>query len=397
MADIKKYLGGSPSTLNQLNISVVLDRIRRQNSITKSDLAKNLNLSLPTISRIVNTLVEKDYVIEAGFGKSSGGKKPRILKFNSRKAFVVGIAIDINFIEIILADLSGNERKYIHKEFLSNKDPDTMIETIIEYINKSMEESNIDNKELEVISLGIPGMVEKDTNLVKLIPTIPIWEGINLKKILTNKIGKEVLIDNMNNMSLLGERWKGKANGYNNVVFVGVGTGIGCGILINGKIFRGFNGSAGEVGYMFIDRNMDKIISNPQGQFEYLASEIALKKEICKMCLRENICMKNSDEHIIDLLGETKYFKYILGILDNFAYGIANLITILNPELVIVEGSIFKKSEKAFEYLVKKVKELSKFKTKITISSLGKKAISIGAVIHGLKYLDKKIISPLFL
>jgi len=397
MADIKKYLGGSPSTLNQLNISVVLDRIRRQHSITKSGLAKNLNLSLPTISRIVNTLIEKGYVIEAGFGKSSGGKKPKILEFNSRKAFIAGIAIDINFIEIILSDLSGNERKYLHKEFLSDKNPDTIIETIIEYINKSVEETHIDKKELEVISLGIPGMIEKETNLVKLIPTIPVWEGINLKEILTKKTGKEVLIDNMNNMSLLGERWKGKANGYNDVVFVGVGTGIGSGILINGKIFRGFNGSAGEVGYMFIDRNMDKSISDPQGQFEYLASEIALKKEICKMCLSDNISMENSDRHIIGLLEDAKYFKHILGIIDNFAYGITNLITILNPELVIVEGSLFEKSENAFEYLVKKVKELSKFKTKITMSSLGKKAISIGAVIHGLKYLDKKIISPLFL
>lgn len=397
MADIKKYQGGSQSTLNQLNISVVLDRIRSEVNISRSGLAKSLQLSLPSISRIVDILVDKEYVIEAGYGESSGGKRPKILKFNSGKSYVIGIAIDINFIDIILSDLSGNEKKYIHEEFLEEKDPDSIIDILLGYIEKITIESGIDKNLIEVIAIGIPGMIEKDSSLIKLIPTIPSWEGVNVSKILSEKTGKEILLDNMNNMSLLGERWKGKSKDYNNVVFIGIGTGIGSGILINGKLYRGFNGSAGEVGYMLIDKNLNKKVSDPQGQFEFLASETALRSKISKICIENSNNYGNESSFTKSLIDEPKYSEHIKEIIDNFAYGVTNMITILNPELVVIEGCLFKDSGKAFDYLVQKVEQLSTFKTKIVLSDLGKKSISLGAVRSGIKYLDREILSPLFL
>ena len=397
MDDDKKYIGGSPSVLNELNVSAVLDKIRSEVGISRSGLKKSLKLSFPTISRTVNTLIEKEYVIETGYGESSGGKKPKMLKFNSDKYYVIGIAIDINFIDIILSDLSGNEKKSTNNEFLKEKKPSYIIDTIIEYIEKIIDESGINKEKLEVIAIGIPGIVEKETGLVKLIPTIPSWEGLNLSKILFEKIGIKILVDNMSNMSLLAERQQGMTKGYNNVVYIGIGTGIGSGILINGKIYRGFNGSAGEIGYMFIDRNLDKKIFYPQGQFEYLASETTLRSIIYKACKENaNNCEFKSD-FIIKLIDDPKNRKQVLDIIDNFAYGVTNIISILNPELIIIEDSLFEYSDKAFDYLVQKVKQLSIFKTKIIRSILGKKSISLGAVILGIKYLDKKIFSPLFL
>lgn len=397
MSDIKKYQGGSQSTLNHLNVSVVLDRIRNEISISRSGLAKSLQLSLPSISRIVDTLIDKEYVIEAGYGESTGGKKPKILRFNSSKSYVIGIAIDINFIDIILSDLSGNEKKYIHEEFLEGKDPNSIIDVLLGHIEKITIESEIDKNLVEVIAIGIPGMIEKNSNIIKLIPTIPSWEGVNVSEILFEKTGIRILMDNMNNMSLLGERWKGKAKDYNNVVFIGIGTGIGSGILIDGKLHRGFNGSAGEVGYMLIDKNLNKKVSDPQGQLEFLASDTALRSKISKICIENSNNFKNETSIIKSLINEPKYSEQITEIIDNFAYGVTNMITILNPELVVIEGFLFKDCSKAFDYLVQKVEQLSTFKTKIVLSDLGKKSISLGAVRSGIKYLDRKILSPLFL
>lgn len=395
MADIKKYQGGSQSTLNQLNTSVILDRIRSEGNISRTGLSKRLSLSLPAISRIVDVLIDKGYVIEEGFGESSGGKKPKMLKFNSCKSYVIGIAIDVNFIDIILSDLSGNEIKHIHKDFLKDKKPSSIIDILKKYVEKIVNESEIDMDMVGVVSIGIPGMIEKNTGLVKMIPTIPSWEGKNLGKILAKRTGRKIILDNICNVSLLGERWKGKAKGCKNMVFIGIGTGIGAGILINGRIYRGFMGSAGEIGYMFIDRNLDKKVSDPQGQFEFFASNTRLNLIIKEICERQKIHIDESD-YEKRLLQKSDQNKKLFEIIDDFAYGVANIIAILNPELIVIEGGLFQYSDEALKYLIRKVSSISKFETKIIRSNLGKKSITLGAVKSGMDFLDKEVFSPLF-
>lgn len=392
MADIKKYLGGSPRTLNEINMSVVLDRIRRGDNVSRSSLAKELKLSLPSISRIVGTLINKKYVIEAGLGKSSGGKKPTIIRFNEERAYVIGIGVDVNFIDIMLSDISGNEKRNIYKKFLRDKSPKDMIKTIVKYIDEIIKDAEVEDDKVEVVSLGIPAMVESETGLVRMCPTIPSWEGINLGEVLSGEINKDVLVDNEANMSLLGERWRGEAQNINNAIFIGVGTGVGAGILINGKIFRGHNGSAGEIGNMFIDRNLNKRNSQPYGQFEYLASNKALREKV--MGVDSNSEVKQT----IKKLAKNDDIKKdsILEIVDNFAFGIANLITILNPELVVIRGDLFYESDYFFNYLKDKIYNLMSFKTRIVKSSLKERAVTIGAIRLAMKYLDRKILSPFF-
>ena len=391
MADIKEYLGGSQRTLNEINISVVIDRIRRGDNVSRSSLSRELKLSLPSISRIVRKLINKNYVIEVGLGNSSGGKKPTIIRFNRERSYVIGIGVDINFIDVMLSDLSGNEKKNIYKKFLKDKSPKDMIKTIVKYIYKIIEEAKVENDKVEVVSLGIPAMVESETGLIRMCPTMPSWEGINLSKVLSEKINKEVLVDNEANMSLLGERWKGGAQDIDNVIFIGVGTGIGAGILINEKIFRGSNGSAGEIGHMFIDRNLNRSISQPYGQFEYLASNTALGRKATEI--------DSSSEDKKDMKDRAKdnsKKNLILKVLDNFAFGIANLIAVLNPELVVIRGELFYDSDYFFDYFKDKVNSITPFKTRIVKSSLKERAVTYGAVKLGIKHIDKKILSPFF-
>jgi len=390
-ADIKKYSGGSQKTLNEINLSVVLDRIRNGDNVSRSSLSKELNITFPTVSRIITKLLEKKYVIEAGLGKSSGGKKPTILKFNKDRSYVIGIGVDINFIDLMLADLSGESKKNIFKRFEKEKNPNLMIDTIINYINKIIEISEIKKEKVEAVTIGIPAMVEINTGEVKICPTIPEWEGKNLSRILSRETGINVLVDNVTNISLQGERWKGEAQNINNAIFIGIGTGIGAGIMINGKIYRGFDGSAGEIGHMFIDKDLKLENSKRFGQFEFLASDTAIK---------DILTGKNgnggSNPDIEEIIRDKKSKEKILELVDNLAIGISNLITVLNPEVVIIKGEIFKADE-LFDHLKGRVKKLINFKSKIVKTSLDDRAIVIGAVRYAIKYLDKKILSPFFI
>ena len=389
MPDIKSYLGGTPKTLNEINMSVVLDRIRNGDNVSRSSLSRELNLSFPTISKIVDALIEKNYVVEVGPGKSSGGKRPIIVRFNNEYSYVIGIGVDVDFIDIMLADFSGNEVNTIYERFIKEKSPEEMIELVVQYINKITEESGIDYEKVKAVSLGLPAMQDTETGVIRLCPTIPDWEGINLREILKNKLQMDVLIDNVANMSILGEVWKGVAKGYNNVILIGIGTGIGAGILINGRLYRGANGSAGEIGFLYIDKNMPYDGSKLFGQFEYLASNSALKRILKESGIQ-------ASQNLKDVIKNKNIKSSIFEIVDNFAYGVANLISVLNPEIVVIRGELFYEEEPFFSYLKSKICTLIPFKTHLVKSFLREKDITLGAVNYALNYLDSKILSPFF-
>lgn len=392
-----KYNGGAQSFLSELNQSVVLDSVRRKKETSRTNLSKELKLSLPTISRIIDSLIGKDYILEIGLGKSTGGKRPRKIRFNSEKEFVIGLALDINFIDIIICNLSGEEKYHICENFIKYKKPEEIIDLIIEYIERIINESGIKREKINTVGIGIPGIIENETNFVKLCPTLQSLEGINLAGILKNKIGMNVLIDNMLNMAIIGETWKGSANNIENAIFVGVNTGIGAGLLLNGKLYKGFTGSAGEIGYMFIDRNIDKKFFDPKGQFESLATELIFNEKIKDRLIEKNYLIYGNKLDYSKLIISNEFKKEIFEIINNFALGVSNLAVLFNPEKIIIDSELFTNSDVAYNYLIEKVDYLTPFKVKISKSSLGKKGISLGCVKSCMVFLDDKILSPLFL
>lgn len=392
MQNISDYLGGNQRTLNEINMSIVLDRIRKSKNSSRSSLARELNLSLPSISRIVKKLIDCNYIYENGSGESSVGKKPINLKFNSDRSYIIGIGVDIDYIELMLSDLSGNEKNIIYKEFSKNLQPEKMLGIINYYISNIIKSSGVEDDKVKIISIGVPAMVESKTGLLKVCPTIPVWEGINLSEVLESMTGKKVLVENVANMAILGEFWKGVARDFQKVVLIAIGTGIGAGIILDGRLYRGQNGSAGEIGYMFIDKNLPKEQSEPFGQLEYLASNTALWRK----CIKINFGGKhlNDISYLIDENVEQK--EIILEILDNLAFGISNLISVLNPELIVIRGALFDEYGFCLNYLQKKVKELSPFETNLALSSLKYKDVIYGSVYLALNYLDRSILSPFF-
>ncbi len=391
MPEIGSYRGGSQKTLNEINASVVLDRIRNGGLVTRASLGKELSLSAPTISRIVDALIQKDYVLEVGPGKSTGGKRPTILRFKAERDYVLGIGVDVDFIDMILSDMAGNVVKKVSQVFHAFKHPAEMVDLLQSYVEQIVHEAGLPIEKVKAVSIGVPATVDSRNGLVTLCPTIPVWQGVNLTRVIGERIQKDVLISNIATLSLLGELWKGAARGHKNVVLVSVGTGIGASILLDGKVLQGANGSIGEIGYMYIDRKMDRKSSYPFGQFEYLASNIAFRRS-----LTESESMDPVGEGLDRLMEDESTQKKLFDIVDNFSYGVANLICTLNPELVVVRGALLCESQLCLSRLIQNVNELIPFKARIVKSALKDDAICFGAIRLALDYLDKKLLSPFF-
>jgi len=372
--------------IRNINKGLVLRTIEKNSPISRADVGKIVGLTPPTISAIVKDLIERDIVQEIGKGDSSGGKKPILLKINSKTAYM--IAVDLggeNGIRVALMDLSYHivkEKCGPNIESLNGKKFKNALSVIL---TDFIREMNIPRGKILSICIGVPGIVDFKSKKIIAAPCLN-WE-ISLEDLDLREIGIPITIENDVNLMALGEKTKGIAQKINNFVFVGERTGIGAGIIINRKLYKGANNAAGEAGYLFIvPRYASKSIRD-YGCLEKLASykvivEKARKKlgkdikviEVFKMAAQGNSVALN-------IVQET--LKYL-------AYAIANISCVLDPELVIIGGGISILPPRFLEEMKMNIRKIIPFVPKMEFSKLGEDGVLIGAAVMLLEPLKRR-------
>jgi predicted NBD/HSP70 family sugar kinase len=409
MTSIKTYLGSSPSTIKEINMSIVLDRIRDQKFFSRVDLARNLNLTQTSISRIVNELLDKGLIEEHGFGVSKVGKKPTLLKYNSKRAYVIGAGTDIDYINIMLTDLDSNCINYTSKTLPLDLDKKMMTKMVVAEILSNISKSGIEKEKIEAIVIGIPCIVDPVSRMISYSsPYINSWNGVNLEEEISNATGIPTIAENEAKLAVLGEHKYGVGKGIDNMIFISIGSGIGSGILLNGKLYKGFKGAAGEIGYLIISSESLIPKDKFRGQFEYLSSSLALIRTADKLARsrQQDYLVKSysdtSGEISINRIlearksGEKNAKIIVKEIIDNLSYGIINAIVMLNPQLVVIRGAIFEKDPLLFEELKKKIRNVVPVVPDIMLSKIGSQAIIMGAINMAIQEVENKVISPLF-
>jgi len=224
------------------------------------------------------------------------------------------------------------------------------------------------------IGIGIPGPTIFEKGIVIEPPNLPGWKRVNLKKILEREFKVPVLVDNDANCAALGEARFGAGKHAKNFIFVTVSTGIGGGIIIDRKLYRGVCGAAGEFGHMIIDSKGFTCGCGNTGCFEALASGTAIRKRAGMDGVSVELAARQGDKKALRVINETVHY---------LAIGIANLVNIFNPELVIIGGGVSQMRELMFDPLRKEFKKyaltLPAKHVKIVRAKLGTKAGVLGA------------------
>jgi len=372
--------------IRNFNEGLVLKTIEENGSISRADVGKIVGLTPPTISAIVKDLIERDIVQEIGKGASSGGKKPILLKINSKIAYM--IAVDLggeNGIRVALMDLSYHiiKEKFGPKiEFLNGKKFKNALSVIL---TDFIREMNIPKGKILGICIGVPGIIDYKLKKVTVAPCLN-WE-ISLEDLNLREIGISITIENDVNLMALGEKTKGIAQKIKNFVFVGERTGIGAGIIINRKLYKGANNAAGEVGYLLIDPEYAPKSTRDYGCLEKLASyKVIVDKAREKT--GENI-------RVIDVFkmaaeGDSIALRIVKEALRFLAYGIGNISCVLDPELVIIGGGISILPPRFLEEIKKNIREIIPFVPKIEFSKLGEDGVLIGAAAKVLEPLKRR-------
>lgn len=317
------------------NKALVLDSIKESAPLSRADIASQTGLNKGTVSSLVNELLEEHLILESGPGVSSGGRRPVMLLFNQSAGYSIGIDIGVNYILAILTDLQGTicEEKLIKVKNLTFSQTTELLFSIIDDLKSVMPPSPYG---VVGIGIGVPGTVSM-TGEVLMAPNLH-WKDIDLKSLIEEKYKIPVKIKNEANAGAYGEKKFGAGKECSDIVYVSCGIGIGVGLILNEKLYKGHNGLSGELGHMTINFEGPVCKCGNKGCWELYASEQAL----IQLALKKGITPENGNELTLEQIvrlaeaGDEDVLQVIEEVGKNLVTGLNNIINTFNPEQIIL-------------------------------------------------------------
>jgi len=257
----------------------ILNILRNAGPSTKQGISQKLDINFTTISNLVNELnLPGNYIRVAGDEDSSGGRKPKLYTINNNAGYVIGIDIGGENLRFVITDICGNIISSYKQKNKPGSSRETITNEILENINKICELSQVPLRKVFGIGIGISGIIDSNTGTSIYCPNIDGLNNFEIKDFLESKTGMHFFIDDSVRCMTIAEKHYGAAKQYDNFLFVGLGKGIGLGIYVNGKIYRGSDGLAGELGHITVSENGPLCNCGNKGCLEAIASSSGIIK-----------------------------------------------------------------------------------------------------------------------
>jgi len=388
---------GSKEYINKLNKIKILGLIREHDEISRAELVRLTSLSPPTVSRIVKGLIAEEKLVSAmGVGSSNGGRPPVILKFKGDSSYVIGIDLGATTTRGVLADLNGKFIEEIDVPTRLSDGSDEIIADVVEIIHRlAGSKKKAASSRIFGVGIAVAGLVDVQNEMIVYSPDFN-WHQIDIIGALRDKIEFPVIFDNVTRLMALGELRFGHAKKSKNFICVNVGYGIGSGIIVNGLTLTGRTGFAGEFGHITIDRESDILCScGKYGCLEALASgkAIALTAQSRLARGQHSLLLELSGGQINNVTakmvaeaakaGDELSLNVFSKALEYIGIGIADLVNLFNPEMIVIGGGVSKAGdmffEKIEEVINKHILQPSSGDLNILPVAFGKNAALMGA------------------
>jgi glucokinase len=376
------------SEMREINRSSILEMVRSNSPISRTQIAEDLQVSLPTVMRIVDELMDEGLVIEDGEKEWSGGRKRKRLIFNGSGHLVIGIDLGGTKLYGAVADFNGKILHEIREEHHETKAEESL-KLLCRIIDQLLSFSTTTGFPVRGIGIGVPGVVQPDTGVVSIAPALD-WKDFPLKSQLEERYEHPIAIDNDVNLAALGEMWFGAQENENNLVLLTIGTGIGAGIIINGAVYGGSHNLAGEVGYFLPDRSCLGQKYPGFGALELLASGTGIAdraRQALVDSMPPNELEKLTAYDVFDAVRQGEEWAAV--VLDETVDYLAQLIgaisTIFDPDVILLGGGVSRSADLLIEPICSRLEGTLLLVPKIRASQLGYRAAVMGAIIRLLR------------
>jgi glucokinase-like ROK family protein len=377
------------------NRAIILDALRTNQTLSRAGLASATRLNPSTVSSIINELINEKLVRETDLIRPATGRPGRLVELNPLGGCSVGVEINVDYVMVILTDFTANILLRARRALQPADSQELILDRVERLISQALVEGQSSGLRPLGIGVGLPGLVSFPSGELKLAPNLR-WKNIPLQKLWVEKFALPVYVENEANAAALGEFYFGAAQGVDNFIYLSAGIGLGGGVILNGKLFRGSRGYASEIGHMTIDPDGILCGCGKRGCLETLAGPRAVVEGV-RETLKSGMVSSLSDiqnggagpltfDAVVEAaqlndpvaLAALEEVGRVLGV------GVANLVNIFNPDLIVLGGALNLASPILLPAVQRAVRENSlepaTENMKVTPSALGSDACVLGAV-----------------
>jgi len=378
-----EYQPGTPSLLRAINERTLLEYLRRHKPTSRAQLARATRLSKPTVSQALASLEDAGLVRAMGQSISSRGGRIAILyEPNPDAGYVVGVDVGRGWIRAAVANLAG---QIIARNDKPNdaQSASELVALISHLARDVVADAGLSWSQVVHAVIGTPGVFDEQSKRVLFASNLPEWGRHGMLAELQAAFGLSLSVENDANLAALGERSFGWGSSVDTFVYIWVGTGVGMGIVINGALYRGARGAAGEIG--FLPFGLDEAVEEPGkisdsylGMFE----EATSAEGIVRLARELGLPASLSPKQIFDAAqqGDSKALVVVEQEGQRLALAIAAITAVLDPELIVLGGGIGKRGELLLAPLERRLKQLTPLRPRVVASKLGDDSVLLGSI-----------------
>ncbi len=371
----------------------ILAYIRSESGITRADLARATGLGRAAISQRVDQLIERGLVRETSDLPSTGGRPPSGLVFDGTSGVVLAADLGATHARLAAVDLAGAVLAEVSQDLEIARGPDLVLDVVATRFHELLDRAGRSPEDLQGIGLGVPGPVEFSTGRPISPPIMPGWDGFAIPERLADYFEAPILVDNDVNVMAAGEHWATR-RAERQLLFVKVGTGVGCGIVVEGRIYRGAEGAAGDIGHIKVAGHDDvRCECGNIGCLEAVAGGRALVRQAQALGLsvrdsRDVVAL--ALQHDVRVLGLIRNTGRTLGEV------LAGLVNAFNPHVIVLGGDVAEAQEQLLagikEVVYQSATPLATSRLEISQSRLGDRAGIVGAAVLAIEH----VLSPAY-
>lgn len=331
---------GSQTSLHRANLERVVRAVRMAGSLTQAEIARSTGLSAATVSNIVREL--KDGGTVEVTPTSAGGRRARSVSLSGDAGIVIGVDFGHTHLRVAIGNLA-------HQVLAEESEPLDVDASSAEgfgraeqLVNRLIETTGISPGKVIGVGLGVPGPIDVESGTLGSTSILPGWTGINPSQELSGRLGVPVYVDNDANLGALGELVWGSGRGVKDLAYIKVASGVGAGLVIDGTIYRGPGGTAGEIGHITLDESGPVCRCGNRGCLEtFAAARYVLP------LLQPSHGPELTMERVVQLAreGDPGCRRVIGDVGRHIGSGVANLCNLLNPSRVVLGGSLAEAGE----------------------------------------------------
>jgi len=319
-------------TIRQINEALVLGVIHDHGPISRTDIADLSNLSPATITGIMGKFIRQGLAREREAGASTGGRPPVLVEIDRDAGCVVGVKLTETHLIAALTDLGAEVLAQRTTPIGNDKTPEAVVESLARVIEALREEAP--NRRFYGVGVGLAGAIDRRAGICRFSPYLP-WRDVPLRRLLRARISSPVVIENDVSALTLAERWFGGGAGLSDFVVVTLGRGVGLGMVLDGRLYRGGHGAGGEFGHITMEIDGPLCDCGKYGCLEALVGEPALGRRIAAVCGPDATLAQGAD---LARAGQPEALAVFASAAQTLGLALAGVVNVLNPTRVIVGG-----------------------------------------------------------